>query len=190
MLKELLREHWVPALVAIGLAAPAAYWMTETLPPLEVVDARVVEGKVTRGEHLHVRYDLRYHKACRGYVSRMVSDSLGIVHLIEPTRTFNPLNPGMHVTPGTVSDLRVRIPVPTGAAPGPATYQARIEYYCNPLQRFLDRPIVFLTPEIDFVISDEPPVLDPNPPFLERGWKQENSWRFRQLRRLYPASAG
>lgn len=102
-----------------------------------------------RGGLLVLEYETQTHRACEGISQRVIVDSQEFLQLIEPTT--------VRISEQDVSPKRNRatviIPVPYGAAVGPARYQAVLSFQCNPLQRLLGRTIEVRTPLVRFDIA-------------------------------------
>lgn len=109
-------------------AAPVAYSRREVLTPT-----------VAPGGVLKIRITAEITKSCISTVYRSIIDGAGYQHDAAP------------VTRPAFTNYLVELPVPLGAAPGEASYRARVEWVCNPVQRWF--PNVVLQPEIPFTIA-------------------------------------
>lgn len=132
-------------------------WWLDTAPPIEIISAQAREDAVHRGGFLTIDYQSRVHRACSGASQRVIVDSQEVLQLIEPT----PVYLSEEATTMGRSHTTVIIPVPTGAAYGPARYQAVLNFQCNPLQHLLGRSIEVRTPLIRFeILPTERPALE------------------------------
>lgn len=146
-----IRRLWT-GLVLLSLATigvTIALWWTDQMPPIEIVDVKAREGTVIRGGFLTLEYKTLTRRACEGVSQRIIVDSQEVLQLIEPTT--------VRISEQDVSRKRSRatviIPVPYGAAVGPARYQAVLSFQCNPLQRLLGKTIEVRTPLVRFDIA-------------------------------------
>lgn len=145
-----LRRAVVPASLALTFGS-LAWWLTDWAPPVEIRGVSIRSEAVPRGGALTVDYQVEQRRSCPGVVQRIVVDSLDVVQFVEPQL--------LHVHP--VDDVSgntrvtVSVPVPAGAAPGPARYQALIRFQCNPLQTFLGSTIDVHAPVIRFRVLPE-----------------------------------
>lgn len=163
-----IRRLWtgIVLLSVVTIGVSIARWWSDARPPVEILNVKAREKTVMRGGILVLEYETRTHRACEGISQRVIVDSQEFLQLIEPTT--------VHISEQDVSPKRNRatviIPVPYGAAVGPARYQAVLSFQCNPLQRVLGRSIEVRTPTVRFEIlpSDRPsmhrlPFADPPP---------------------------
>lgn len=150
-IQSLLSRLW-RAIVAVSLvfiAVSAIIWSFDTAPPVKFISARLEQSSVDPGSFLQIDYEVETERLCPGDLQRVVADGRNVLHFIEPY-TFT--QTGKTANAIGKRNVRVSIPVPVGASPGAAKYQAILRYYCNPLQRFLNRAIEVETPLIEFTI--------------------------------------
>jgi len=143
-----LRKVWraiVPASVAF-VTASLALWLADNAPPIEFRGVSVRSEAVPRGGALLVEYQIEQRRECPGVVQRLIVDSLDVVQIVEPQQ----LLVQSAATGKDEARVTVAIPVPTGAAPGPARYQALIRFRCNPLHTLLGSSIDVETPVVHF----------------------------------------
>lgn len=96
--------------------------------------------------------------ALHGEVQRIVVDSQDVLQIIEPY-SFSPTSDDGTGRLG-LTRIGVTVAVPTGAAIGPARYQAILTYQCNPLQRALGHAIEVRSPSVSFeILPDDGPAI-------------------------------
>lgn len=114
------------------------YWFNEGVPVAYSI-RKVMTPKVAPGDELKIKIVAEITKvSCKANVLRSIVDSAGVIHSVVPENR------------PAFSDYIVTLTVPLGAAPGPAKYRARVEWTCNPVQRYF--PLVILQPEMEFEI--------------------------------------
>lgn len=137
-------------IVLAGLAAVGSYSLAKMIadrqPPIHYVDARALSPTAPQGGKLAVEFTVIRERHCDLEVRRTLTDSEGVRHTI-PSYTV-----GFPNTLGREQYQR-EITVPTWAAVGPATYDVRLAYYCNPLHFAFGWPIEVGAPPIDFEIE-------------------------------------
>lgn len=145
-MSKLFASLWRVLVIAsiITVAATLAIWAFDRRPPITILSAVVEDTEIEQGGLLHIDYRLEQHRRCVSDLSRWIVDSRNVIHHIDIYAS------GPEV--GGVNDFRVSIPVPLGAAVGPARYQAMLHYRCNPLQRVTGMSIDVATPQVNFTI--------------------------------------
>lgn len=119
-------------------------WALDRRPPITILSAVVEDAEIEQGGILVVDYRLEQHRRCLGDLQRWIVDSRNVIHFIEIYAPAPEL--------AGINDFRVSIPIPFGAALGPARYQATLRYRCNPLQRMVGMSIEVDTPPVTFTI--------------------------------------
>ena len=114
------------------------FWYNEGAP-VSYSRREVLTPTVAPGGVLKSRITAEITKKCISTVYRSIIDGAGYSHDAAP------------VTRPAFTNYTVELPVPLGAAPGTAIYRARVEWVCNPVQRWF--PNVVLQPEIPFIIA-------------------------------------
>lgn len=154
-MEDFIRRHWFPALLAAVIFGPGVWWSMDTTPPIKITASTIERNEVPRGGSLAIAYTIERSRLCRGVAQRVFVDAKETLIPIE-AYAFNERygRNGKPFEVGTETN-RVSIPVPFAAAPGPAKYQAVIEYFCNPLQRLIGPGIVVLTPVETFKVTRE-----------------------------------
>lgn len=150
-----VQRNWFPALVSAIFIGPVAWWSLDNEPPLVVNSITVENPEVPRGGNLVMTYDVTRKRTCRGEVQRIFVDAKDTLIPIEVYRFNEGVNRNGKASVIGREVVRVSAPVPFGAAPGPAKYQAILEYFCNPLQRVAGSGIVVVTPIQFFTVKEQ-----------------------------------
>lgn len=125
--------------VYLGLA------ISDRRPPLVFEGARALSVSVPQGGTISVEYNVYRWRICTVFADRDVVDSDGTRHVIsEFTRGLSPFV-GRETFQRTIT-------IPENAALGPARYEVRLRYYCNPVHR-LGFPILVRAPDVSFTIT-------------------------------------
>lgn len=162
-MRQFMHRHWFPAVTALLIFAPLTWWLFDNEPPVTIRSIATPEREVRRGGNLLLEYDVVRTRECPGEAQRVFSDAKDTIHAAEPYRFNSGIGREGRKLPLGPEKFRVSAPVPFGAAPGPAKFQAIVEYWCNPVQRFFSRGILVTLPVIHFFILPDP-ALDPPPP--------------------------
>lgn len=154
----MLKKIFIASMVSIAVPVtvfPAmfVYWLNES-PPIRYSNRSVMTPTVKPGEVLKVRIsaELDLSKKCIATVNRSIVDSQGTTFDKKPVRR------------PPYTNYVVEFPIPLGAAPGIAHYQARTEWECNPVQQFI--PYTVLQPELEFRIE---PTIEQRKLFEQQG---------------------
>lgn len=123
-------------------------WLIDTAPPIEIRSVDVRSVVVPRGGFLTVEYVVARHRSCPGVLQRIIVDSQDVVQFVNPQQLTVADDGG----DPDLTRVSVSVPVPFGAAPGLARYQAVVKYQCNPLQRFLGSSIEVRAPAVEFEV--------------------------------------
>lgn len=125
-------------------------------PPVTLYAKReITPEKVYPGEEITINIDAPLTKDCPAMVYRSIHDSSGRVFTFDPE-----MRPSKQTYP-------VKKVVPIDSFPGPAEYNATLEWSCNWVQSFFPRIVV--QPPIPFMILPKPEQL----PLLEKQGKLE-----------------
>jgi hypothetical protein len=135
----------VSALTFIGLCGVIGFWGQDRSPPI-TVKQETVQVSLQEG-YIRVAYDIERHRQCSLTLEQLLYDGQGDRLPIEPV--YFPIAPG----PTGPDRFGIKITVPKGFAPGQARYRAIRLYYCNPVQRLLNWPIVLNVPDVEFAYS-------------------------------------
>ena len=83
--------------------------------------------------------------------------------------------------------MTIKATIPAQATPGAATYQNVSDFFCNPLQRYLQHGIKFAYPLIRFRVTDAP-IMAAQPP-LTAFLPLQKDVDLRERARLVPQSS-
>jgi len=135
-------------MIIAAATALNSYWYWQR-PAVGEIERRILTPAVQPGDVLRIEISRTRHPFdCRASVHRRIIDGAGIEY---------PL--AARAQPGGTRFVIETI-VPPGAVPGPAAYLVKIEYVCNPLQRFV--PFEINRPALQFQILDPVPSLGKN----------------------------
>ena len=98
--------------------------------PVIITKSEMVPNVVVPGQTVTIRWTTIELRACDGVVRRRFVDAARVIHEIEPAPTI--YRARVKDTPTFSRDVTI----PSGMAPGPATYGGTRHYYCNPLQKW------------------------------------------------------
>lgn len=147
-----LRCHFAAFFVAFGVLGTPIYMLVDRDPPFERFSGVVLPSTPHPGQMTQVQWDGHTKRRCDGYVRRWITDSEGVIWTIGETPVV-----GQDVQYG---DKTVRtgreFRLPSKVALGPATYRSLVRSYCNFLQRWLDWPIIYTSPELPFTVTPGP----------------------------------
>lgn len=125
---------------ALFVALPATFiWLQTEGTPVSYLEREVLTQTVPPGGTLKVHIVAKFKKQCPADVNRWIVDGRGVEHTIVAKQ-----RPGLE-------DYIVEVPVPLGAAPGKASYNAKVAWKCNFVQRWL--PHELFQDAIVFTIS-------------------------------------
>lgn len=124
---------------AAGSIAPLLiFWANEQVP-VAYSTRSALTPQVAPGGELRIKIKAEISKpSCKATVFRSIVDSADIIYDI------------VSVNRPAFADYEVVMTIPLGAAPGKARYRARVEWNCNPVQKYF--PLVILQPELEFEI--------------------------------------
>ena len=147
------RFFFLPELIAVFIVAPVAFMTLDRTPPLKLHSGRMLPDVVYQGQR-GVEVQWRAHYAgrdCPGISQREIIDSKNNLwpkmarsrRGIFKADADNPLE-GDVITP--------QLSIPPQIEPGKAQYRVTQFYFCNALQRWLDWPIIEVSPSINFEV--------------------------------------
>ena len=145
--------------LAVVIVPPAAWWWLDRSPAISVDGYEVATPNVPRGGSLKIRYHVNFLRRCSGDGNRLFKDAAGVSIPAESYKFRDGI--GRNGEPVPLDNpqwVSVESIVPVTATPGKAQYQNVSDFFCNPLQRFLQRGVDFTYPLIRFNVSDSPPV--------------------------------
>ena len=150
--------------LAVVLAPPAAWWSLDRSPAIEVDAFRIETPDVARGGSLEVSYHTTFFRRCSGDGNRYFIDAAGVPIPAERYRFRDGIGRnGQPVPLDNPQWMTIKATVPAQATPGAATYQNVSDFFCNPLQRYLQKGISFAYPQIHFRVTDGP-IVTAQPP--------------------------
>ena len=110
---------------------------------------------VPRNGALQLSYTITVDRICTGEGERLFVDAGGVPHAGSVfSEDTSETNDGKPVRAGDVLTRQIAISVPSGMAPGPATYQNQVTMYCNFWQRAARTGIAYEFPEVHFSVAD------------------------------------
>ena len=156
------RYELIGAAFAIGVVGPIAWMAMDQSPALKIVSIRSPTDPIDRLGTLRLDYRAVYLRAnCSGEGRRKFVDISRRAIWTEPYDFRTGIGfDGKPVQIGRPMLLPpISITIPLTMAPGPATYQNEVRFYCNPLQKMLGRQWPWLSiasssPSIDFIVAE------------------------------------
>jgi len=136
--------NWFMTLLLILGTAIVTLWSSQRTPPVDILEESVETPIVTMGEALRVHYIIDRKDVCHVHLEQFLFDSR--------RGRFSLPDDDYSVAPGNVGrdEFSIVVPIPKGFLPGPATYRAIRSYRCNPIQAWLDWPIIVTAPDVNF----------------------------------------
>lgn len=122
-------------LTAIGVAM-IYWWVLDTRPPIEVINAKAVQQLFRYGEPIAIEKQINVERKCQGIIFRSVVDGAGFAYPL--LLSVEPLI--------EIGETRVRVEfrLPEILGPGEYRYREVARWRCNPLtdidQTLLDVP--------------------------------------------------
>jgi hypothetical protein len=110
--------------ILFAIIAISIYWLYEP-PPIGFYFRDLMTPVVHPGEFFKLRVRVYWTKGCYSKLYRNIIDAGGRITPMEREVRWN--------SPGT-SEFIVRSLIPLDATPGPATWEVRTEWFCNPVQ--------------------------------------------------------
>jgi hypothetical protein len=125
------------------------FWMAvDRKQPYQYLEGNVLPSDPAVGSQVSIHWHVRVHRFCPGWVERNVTDARGYLwHNIG-----TPVKDIRSVIVGAEAHIVNTFELPRQLGQGPAHYQARVCYTCNPLQRWARWPICVVTPRLPFEI--------------------------------------
>lgn len=136
----------VSMLLAVVLL-PVTYWLLDNQRPytFDAAESYIIPTIANGNDQMIVAWKVRVHRQCEGAVRRELFDPRTQVVLAvydpQPAHRNSMLGEGY---------FNKTFLLPRMIQPGRVGYRARLEYYCNPLQRIW--PIRYVTPELFFTV--------------------------------------
>lgn len=138
-----LTNHIVGAVLAIGIAAPVIYTVTDREPCARPLTTRVMTPEVRPGDNLVIAYTITRKAACHTVAQRIIFDGADIelAYMPDERTAFG----------GSGTDTKsVSVQVPSGATPGKARYRLILTFKGNWFQEIA--PVVTVQPDLLFTI--------------------------------------
>lgn len=128
--------NWLLFILAMSILFLIGSWTVDRRTPVDFNQSLVETPVVAPGGILRVHYQVTRHRNCSVHIEQVLFDENGGRYPM-PDTVFV-------VDPGPLGEdaYSVLIPVPSFFQPGQARFRSARAYYCNPLQRFLDWPVV------------------------------------------------
>jgi hypothetical protein len=149
----IFRYYGLPQFIAICLVGPLAWMAFDRRPPLLLYDGQIVPSKVQPGQtDVTVTWRAKYAgRDCGGLTQRELIDSK---RYLWPALARS--RAGIfQADPNNKGEGKVVTPplaIPDQMSLGRATYRVSQFYYCNPLQRVMQWPIIAVSPPIEFEV--------------------------------------
>ena len=174
--------------LALILVPPATWWAMDQSPAIEVDAFRIVTPQVARGGSLEVAYHTTFFRRCSGDGNRFFVDAAGVSIPAERYSFRDGIGRnGQPVPLDNPQWMTIKATIPAQATPGAATYQNVSDFFCNPLQRYLQHGIKFAYPLIRFRVTDAP-IMAAQPP-LTAFLPLQKDVDLRERARLVPQSS-
>lgn len=134
------------SVLAVSLTVLLAMWTTDRQSPVETRSVILSHDRLRPGESTKIQFTVIRNRVCDTLYQPMIIDGEGVRWPFEPFY--------LRLTPDQIGEDRYasEIVVPDKAAYGEARYRLIRRYYCNPLQRLLNWPIVSAYPDVVFQI--------------------------------------
>lgn len=131
----------------LSIAALLGYWTQDRDDPTRILVMHAVNDPVAPGDILKVAYEIQRDRGCHVHVEQLAFDRERL-RMQAPDEDYTAA-PG----PDGSDKFTLQMPISTAAVEGPGTYYAVRAYYCNPLQTWLNWPIIVRTPPLTFTIG-------------------------------------
>lgn len=128
--------NWLLFLLSISIAFLTGAWMLDRKPPVEFISAVVATPAINPGGTVRIEYVVDRIRNCHVTIEHVLFDSGRGRYAVGDEDYI--VDPG----PLGADEYAVVITVPTNFPAGVARYRSARSYYCNPLQRFFDWPII------------------------------------------------
>ena len=132
------------AAAALTFAAVTGYWAQDRDAPVRFVNIAIDPKPVSPGKIMLVHYDIVRKKTCQVKLEQVLFDSQRVRYVLSELSYV--ADPGF----GGSDRFAIPIQLPYVINPGMAHYRAVRIYYCNPLQRWLQWPIIVEVPDVPF----------------------------------------
>jgi hypothetical protein len=128
--------NWLLFLLAMAILFLIGTWAFDRAVPVTFHQALVETPIVAPGGILRVHYQVTRHRNCSVHIEQVLFDENGGRYPMPDTVFL--------VDPGQVGEdaYSVLVPVPNFFTPGRGRFRSARAYFCNPLQRFFNWPVV------------------------------------------------
>lgn len=135
--------------LGVIVAGTLGYWIQDRDIPAKIVEYRVVTPRVEQGGVVKIIYVLERVKYCKVHVEQVIYDHQNIRYP-GPDLDFA-IDPGRQKMGRDEVGMATKLP--DWFSPGTAIHRAVRAYYCNPLQRVIDWPVVLIGPDLEFEVT-------------------------------------
>lgn len=115
---------------SVALTPALLIYLYNQQPPVTYSSRKVLTPVVPPGGILKIEISSDLSRKCEAMVFRTIIDSNGALYDLSPEA--RPLK----------TNYVIEVPVPLGVMPGPASYSARVEWRCNPVQHWFPQEII------------------------------------------------
>jgi hypothetical protein len=137
-------RHAAPAMLALVIAAPIAWEVSDSTLPHVRLSGRIAETRA--GESFEPEWATTRHvRDCPGLVQIEIIDAEDEIHIKPRREAFQPPVGSTSFTPDSWI-------LPVDAIPGPAIYRVTTFWYCTAYELYFNRPLVQVGPDIHFTI--------------------------------------
>ena len=140
--------HLIAATIGFVFVAPLTFMALDRADPV-VVHFTAFSGEMRPGSVMTITWDATSFRACEGTVRRRVIDHTGSIYEYDEQATV--IRPE-----GELGRRKYRreFILPKSIAVGQATHAPVVRYYCNPIQYWLNWPIVAQRTRETFIVVD------------------------------------
>jgi hypothetical protein len=131
------------------LLVPTTYWAIDKQPPYTFIQegSYIIPNTAVGNDQMIVSWQVIVNRQCEGSVRRELFDPHTKVILAMYAAEAAHKN----AMPRGLGSFNKTFLLPRQIQPGRIGYRARLEYYCNPLQRIW--PITYSTPDLFFEVK-------------------------------------
>jgi hypothetical protein len=143
MIFKFLRSPWIVSTVVLLVLGYPLWEVFDRNSPVVRFQGDIDPMVVAPGDTLHIAWYITSSRTCSGTVRRQIIDSHGIIHDYSAVPA---------VAQEGEQELLRDVKLPTVLPEGPATYQAFLTFYCNPMHWFW--PIHEATLPLKFIVKN------------------------------------
>lgn len=139
--------QWVFSGLAFALTTLLAVWALDREPPTIQLRETILNPVTAPGEILKVEYEVYRKRVCSVTLEQVLFDAARVRYVL-PTES-------LAVSPGGIGQeiFAIPIPIPATFSQGTGRYRAIRAYLCNPLQHWLNWPVVVISPDVAFEVK-------------------------------------